>query len=146
MGLEIVDVFRQGWVVCAYIRRIADHYVENRRLAVRARGAADGIGRDRFVATLDGSAVADGLGVRTRRPGDRLQPHGMAPHHKTLQDLFVDAHVPRRERDGWPVVVCGDRVVWVPGVCLDARAAVRPETIRVVVLTARPPARAAGVP
>jgi tRNA(Ile)-lysidine synthetase-like protein len=114
--------------------------------AARARGPADGAGRDRFVAVLDADAVAEGLEARARRPGDRLQPPGMAPHHKTLQDLFVDAHVPRRERDKWPVVVCGDRVVWVPGVRVDARAAVRPETTRVVVLTARPPARVAGSP
>ena len=52
-----------------------------------------------------------GLSVRTRRPGDRL-----AGRRKKVQDLFVDAKVPRPERDGWPVVVAGDEVVAVPGV------------------------------
>jgi tRNA(Ile)-lysidine synthase len=52
-----------------------------------------------------------GLAVRGRRPGDRL-----AGRRKKVQDLFVDAKVPRSERDGWPVVVQGEDVVAVPGV------------------------------
>jgi len=51
------------------------------------------------------------LEVRTRRPGDRL-----AGRRKKVQDLFVDAKVPRAERDDWPLVVCGEEVVAVPGV------------------------------
>ena len=54
---------------------------------------------------------APGLVVRTRRPGDRL-----AGRRKKVQDLLVDAKVPRRERDEWPLVVSGDEVVAVPGV------------------------------
>ncbi len=52
-----------------------------------------------------------GLVVRGRRPGDRL-----AGRRKKVQDLFVDAKVPRRERDGWPLVVSGEDVVSVPGI------------------------------
>ena len=52
-----------------------------------------------------------GLEVRSRRPGDRL-----AGRRKKVQDLLVDAKVPRGERDGWPLVVSGDEVVAVPGV------------------------------
>jgi tRNA(Ile)-lysidine synthase len=52
-----------------------------------------------------------GLVVRTRRPGDRL-----AGRTKKIQDVFVDAKVPRGQRDEWPLVVCGDEVVSVPGI------------------------------
>jgi tRNA(Ile)-lysidine synthase len=52
-----------------------------------------------------------GLEVRGRRPGDRL-----AGRRKKVQDLLVDAKVPRGERDDWPLVVCGDDVVCVPGI------------------------------
>jgi len=52
-----------------------------------------------------------GLSVRTRRPGDRL-----AGRSKKVQDLFVDAKVPRLERDEWPLVTYGDDVVSVPGI------------------------------
>lgn len=54
-----------------------------------------------------------GLTVRTRRPGDRL-----AGRTKKIQDVFVDAKVPRRARDGWPLVVSGDEVVAVPGLAV----------------------------
>jgi tRNA(Ile)-lysidine synthase len=52
-----------------------------------------------------------GLEVRSRRPGDRL-----AGRRKKVQDLLVDAKVPRAERDSWPLVVHGEEVVAVPGV------------------------------
>ncbi|MFO7572134.1 MAG: tRNA lysidine(34) synthetase TilS [Gaiellaceae bacterium] len=51
------------------------------------------------------------LAVRTRRPGDRL-----AGRRKKVQDLLVDAKVPRSQRDAWPIVVAGDDVVAVPGI------------------------------
>jgi tRNA(Ile)-lysidine synthase len=51
-----------------------------------------------------------GLTVRPRRQGDRL-----AGRRKKVQDLLVDAKVPRGERDEWPIVVAGDAVVAVPG-------------------------------
>ncbi len=52
-----------------------------------------------------------GLEVRSRRPGDRL-----AGRRKKVQDLLVDAKVPRARRDDWPVVVCAGEVVAVPGI------------------------------
>jgi tRNA(Ile)-lysidine synthase len=52
-----------------------------------------------------------GLSVRTRRPGDRL-----AGRRKKVQDLFVDAKVPKPQRDEWPLVVSGNDVVSVPGI------------------------------
>ncbi len=52
-----------------------------------------------------------GLHVRGWRAGDRL-----AGRSKKLQDVFVDAKVPRSEREAWPLVVRGDEVVAVPGI------------------------------
>ncbi len=51
-----------------------------------------------------------GLRVRGWRPGDRL-----AGRSKKIQDVFVDAKIPRSDREGWPLVVRGDEVVAVPG-------------------------------
>ena len=54
---------------------------------------------------------APGLVVRSRRPGDRL-----AGRSRKVQDVLVDAKVPRRERDAWPLVATEDgAVVAVPG-------------------------------
>jgi tRNA(Ile)-lysidine synthase len=52
-----------------------------------------------------------GLRVRGWRPGDRL-----AGRSRKIQDVFVDAKVPRSEREAWPLVVRGDEVVAVPGI------------------------------
>jgi tRNA(Ile)-lysidine synthetase-like protein len=52
-----------------------------------------------------------GLKVRGWRPGDRL-----AGRTKKVQDVFVDAKIPRSDREGWPLVVRGDEVVAVPGI------------------------------
>ncbi len=53
----------------------------------------------------------EGLKVRGWRPGDRL-----AGRKKKIQDVFVDAKVPRSEREAWPLVVRGDDVIAVPGI------------------------------
>jgi tRNA(Ile)-lysidine synthase len=56
-------------------------------------------------------ARAEGLKVRGWRAGDRL-----AGRRKKIQDVFVDAKIPRSEREAWPLVVRGDEVVAVPGI------------------------------
>ena len=52
-----------------------------------------------------------GLKVRAWRPGDRL-----AGRTKKIQDVFVDAKIPRTDRESWPLVVRGNAVVAVPGI------------------------------
>jgi tRNA(Ile)-lysidine synthase len=52
-----------------------------------------------------------GLKVRAWRPGDRL-----AGRQKKIQDVFVDAKIPRSEREAWPLVVRGADVIAVPGI------------------------------
>lgn len=96
--------------------------------------------RDPWQAWTDADVVGARPMVRARRPGDQIQPLGLGGRHKSLQDLFVDSHVAQSQRDGWPVVVSGDDVVWVPGLRLDERARVRPETRRLLVIRALPPA------
>jgi tRNA(Ile)-lysidine synthetase-like protein len=80
----------------------------------------DSVWLERSPATLDGevawggwriSAEEKGLKVRGWRPGDRLAGRG-----RKIQDVFVDAKIPRSQREGWPLVVRGDEVVAVPGI------------------------------
>src|SRR5919204_3207639 len=52
-----------------------------------------------------------GLKVRAWRAGDRL-----AGRSKKIQDVFVDAKIPRSARESWPLVVRGDDVIAVPGI------------------------------
>jgi tRNA(Ile)-lysidine synthetase-like protein len=73
------------------------------------RGPVDLAGEIRWGEWRIRSGLA-GLKVRGWRPGDRL-----AGRAKKIQDVFVDAKVPRSEREAWPLVVRGDEVVAVPG-------------------------------
>jgi tRNA(Ile)-lysidine synthase len=60
------------------------------------------------------------LRVRLRAGGERLQPDAKRPR-RTLKNLFQEAGVPPWERDRLPLIVCGDDLVWVPGLGVDAR-------------------------
>jgi tRNA(Ile)-lysidine synthase len=57
------------------------------------------------------AADVPGLKVRAWRAGDRL-----AGRKKKIQDVFVDAKIPRSARESWPLVVRGDEVIAVPGI------------------------------
>jgi tRNA(Ile)-lysidine synthase len=67
------------------------------------------------VGHLDGDLVQLPLLVATRHPGDRMRPLGQKSA-KRLQDILVDAHVPRHLRDSLPVVWDREEIVWIPGV------------------------------
>jgi tRNA(Ile)-lysidine synthase len=66
------------------------------------------------------AASAKLLRVRLRSGGERLQPDPRRPR-RTLKNLFQEAGVPPWERDRLPLLVCGEDVVWVPGLGVDAR-------------------------
>jgi tRNA(Ile)-lysidine synthase len=57
------------------------------------------------------------LSVREWRPGDRLiSGSGPTGGGRKVKRLLNDAGVTGHERSGWPVVLSGDRIVWIPGV------------------------------
>ena len=60
------------------------------------------------------------LQLGTRRPGLRMRP---LPGGRTrkLQDILVDAKIPRHLRDSLPLVFADGELAWVPGVALDSR-------------------------
>jgi tRNA(Ile)-lysidine synthetase-like protein len=62
------------------------------------------------------------LGYRT--PGLTMRPVGGRGTRK-LQDIFVDARVPREDRDAWPLVFAGDSLAVVPGIAVSAEMAAR---------------------
>ncbi len=77
------------------------------------------------ICTLSARVLSGkGLTVRGRREGDRMAPYGLAGTRK-LQDVFTDAKIPVAERDTYPVVVCEDEIVWLPGYRIAAPYAVR---------------------
>lgn len=67
-----------------------------------------------FSEMLDLDCVGTALHLRARRPGDRFQPLGMA-QSKKLQDFMVDERIPRRWRDGVPLLVSRYGIACVAG-------------------------------
>lgn len=86
---------------------------------------------------FDLDELREPLGVRSRRPGDRVHPFG-APGPKRLKAFLIDAKVPRWERDRLPLVVAGGEILWVVGLRRGAAAPVTSATRRILELTAMP--------
>lgn len=63
--------------------------------------------------------------VRQWHPGDRLTTDLKGTRRK-VKRFFADAGVVGPLRVGWPVVICGDDVIWIPGI-KASQAAVRQE-------------------
>jgi tRNA(Ile)-lysidine synthase len=83
---------------------------------------------------LDAVSAYQPLSVRTRRPGDRFRVLGMTSEKK-LQDVMVDAKIPRAERDGLPLVCGADgRILWVAGYQIGDVVKLTPGTRRVLAL------------
>ena len=66
-----------------------------------------------IVETLDLDSVGSRLRIRARQPGDRFQPLGMVGS-KSLRAFMIDARVPRRWREGLPLLVSERGIVCVP--------------------------------
>ena len=76
---------------------------------------------ERGPVELDGEIALGRVAHPLRRSqGLRYEAGGPATgspgRTKKIQDVFVDAKVPRSEREAWPLVVRGDDVIAVPGI------------------------------
>ena len=54
--------------------------------------------------------------LRPPHPGDVIEPLG-GVGRRPLRRLLMEARVPRGERGAYPVVVRGETILWVPGIC-----------------------------
>lgn len=70
-----------------------------------------------YAVTLDSERVGDWVTIRARKPGDSIRAAGLGGKKK-LQDLFVDAKVPRETRRSYPVISKGGDVLAVPDLAL----------------------------
>lgn len=101
--------------------------------APRPASADDLLGVGPTRAVFDADALPPTLLVRTPRPGDRVHLAHLGT--RKLQDVLVDAHVPREARGGLPLLVGDGTVLWVAGVVRSSAALLGPGTRRVVVGT-----------
>jgi tRNA(Ile)-lysidine synthase len=71
----------------------------------RARGAGLSLAR------LSGHPVI----IRVRRGGESLQPDCRRPR-RSLKNLLQEARIPPWERERLPLILCGNELVWAPGI------------------------------
>lgn len=91
------------------------------RFTIECEAAAERALGTAWSAVLPG---VDRLLVREWRPGDRMHGAGDAAPRR-VKRFLRDAGLVGPERVGWPVVVCGEEVVWIPGVRRSDAATVR---------------------
>ena len=82
---------------------------------------------DPYSSLFDMDKVSGPITVRSRKNGDRFSPFGMSGSKK-LQDFLTDAKVPRSHRDSIPIVLSGDKIIWVVGYRPSNHAKLTPTT------------------
>jgi tRNA(Ile)-lysidine synthase len=87
-------------------------------------GAWEKANADRYQAWFDMEKLKGPLVLRARKSGDRIQPEGLGGHSIKVSDLMINQKLPARARRKWPLVCCGDEVLWVPGYRLSSQASV----------------------
>ncbi|MBW1735029.1 MAG: tRNA lysidine(34) synthetase TilS [Deltaproteobacteria bacterium] len=85
-------------------------------------------------ACFDADLTGWPLMLRNFRHGDRFVPLGMTGHKK-LKKFFIDMKVPSHMRATIPILIRGDRPIWVCGIRMDDRFKVTSETRRVLKVT-----------
>ena len=93
--------------------------------------------KTRYTVYIDADRAGPVLTVRTRRPGDRMRPLGMA-REKKVQDMLVNEHIPGADRPYIPLFFSASHCVWLAGVQIDDRVRLTATTQRILRLSIEP--------
>ena len=102
-------------------------------ISASVRNGASDVADGAYVSVVPSTAFP--LTVRNRRPGDRV---AMSSGTRKVQDLMVDAKIPRSERARVPLVVAADgQILWVIGHSGTRVPVARTDKANMVILKAR---------
>jgi len=96
----------------------------------RARQTNEERPANRRHALFDAEVLAGALAVRSPRAGDRV--HLLHGGTRKLQDILVDAKVPREQRPAVPVLVADADILWVAGLARGRSAPISPATRHII--------------
>jgi tRNA(Ile)-lysidine synthase len=85
------------------------------------------------VSAMDPQKLPHRLLLRNWRPGDRFWPLGSRKLRK-LKELFGQRKIPLSQRKLWPVVECGEQIVWVRGFAPAASVAASAESRAILLI------------
>lgn len=89
---------------------------------------------DEWTALVDAEKCSVGLRLTSGDSAERLSYLGNGEHTLKLGDLFTDKKVFRPARPRWPVVRCGEEILWVPGLKRARIALVNERTHKILKL------------
>lgn len=89
-----------------------------------------------YTKCFDYAMIGNNLMVRGRKTGDFMQV-SKAGDHKKIKDYFIDQKIPREIRDQIPLLVEGNRVLWVMGYRQSTDALVTSDTENVLTISWR---------
>lgn len=112
---------------------LTDEQIQAVQQAIRA-GDWRSLATSPDVVYIDGDRVGTAFVVRTRQPGDRIQPLGMT-HEKKVQDILVDKHIARSRRDRIPIFFSEGASIWLGGICIAERVRLTAATRRIIRLS-----------
>ena len=69
--------------------------------------------------------------MRSRSGGERFTPACNRPR-RSLKNLFQETAIPPWERITIPLLFCGEKLIWVPGIGIDCEFQVNPDEIGVL--------------
>lgn len=69
-------------------------------------------------ALVDLSKITSDIHLRTRKPGDIINPIGMKGHMK-LKKYLINQHIPQELKDSIPIIATDNEVLWASGLCLS---------------------------
>jgi tRNA(Ile)-lysidine synthase len=82
---------------------------------------------------MDAEKLSGRLFLRNWRAGDQFWPLGSRKLRK-LKELFRQRRIPRSQRKLWPVLECGEQIVWVRGFPPAAPVAASPESRAILLI------------
>ena len=130
-----ISVTGTPWIAAAEF--VAEPLLQQARLALSRQDWPEVwriLPSNRYTVYIDGEHVSSFLQVRTRRPGDRIRPLGMA-HEKKVQDILVNQHIPRADRATIPLFFSTSHCLWVAGIHIDDRVRLTPQTQHILHLS-----------
>lgn len=86
-----------------------------------------------YTKMVDYGKIKGNLCIRTPRDGDyiKIDREGKT---KKLSRIFIDGKVDRKERKKWPVLACGNEIIWVPGLRYNESYRIEDNTEKVIYL------------
>jgi tRNA(Ile)-lysidine synthase len=86
-----------------------------------------------MASAMDAQKVPSPMFLRNWRAGDQFWPSGSRKLRK-LKELFRQRKIPRNRRKLWPVLECGEQIVWVRGFPPAAAVVACPESRALLVI------------